>query len=48
MGTSLARRSHSLSGTSSTRPTSRMAALEAMVVKVMICATRSDPYLSVT
>ena len=47
-GTSLASRSVSRSGTSRTRPTSRMAALDAIVVKVMICATRSVPYFSDT
>ena len=47
-GTSLASRSVSLSGTFRTRPTSRRAAFDAMVVKVTIWATRSLPYFSVT
>jgi hypothetical protein len=35
-------------GISSTRPASRTAARAAIVEKVMICATRSRPYFSVT
>ncbi|MND04991.1 hypothetical protein D3C83_255340 [compost metagenome] len=47
-GTSFATRSASEIGISITRATSRMAALAFIVPKVMICATRSRPYFSVT
>ncbi len=47
-GMSLAMRSTSGSGTSRTRPTSRMAARAAIVPKVMIWLTLSWPYLFVT
>ncbi len=41
-------RSTSAYGISSTRPTSLIAALAAIVPNVMICATFSRPYFSVT
>ena len=48
VGTSLVMRSTSPKLMSSTRPTSLMAALAPKVPKVMICATCSRPYFSVT
>ena len=48
LGIILAKRFTSGNGISSTRPTSRMTARAASVPKVMICATRSCPYFSVT
>ena len=48
VGTIFARRSTSAYGISIARPTSLMAAFAAIVPKVIICATLSRPYFSVT
>ena len=48
LGIILANRFTSGKGISSTRPTSRITARAASVPKVIICATRSCPYFSVT
>ncbi|OIQ64658.1 hypothetical protein GALL_537900 [mine drainage metagenome] len=48
LGISLAMPSTKLNGRSSTRPTSRITALAAMVPKVAICDTASRPYFCLT